>query len=77
MTTNKIKHFKYLIKNGYSFNNVTAFFMSEAGISMTDIALKAGVSRQMVRMVIYQERRSALVEQALSQGLGFNPWGVE
>jgi hypothetical protein len=73
-TRNKERDFKYLIKSGYAFGNVVAFFLRDAGHSMADVGRDIGTTRQMVGHVVNSKSRSRVIEQAIIDVIGFDPW---
>lgn len=75
--TSKKQDFKYLIKGGYPFGPVVAFFMHTSKTSLADVARSVDVDRSMVAKVITGQRKSKPVKQAVSKALGFDPWDAK
>ena len=74
-STSPRSDFEYLVRSGYAFDNVTAFFMHNAGTNMARVARLAGVSRQYVRQCVVGDKPpSDAVRDAFSKILGFDPW---
>lgn len=74
MTTKKEHIFNLLIKEGYGFSETVAFFLRDMGITMSDIARRAGVDRSYVKRVIDGKRNSDRIRRSVAGALEFDPW---
>jgi len=74
LTSKKIKIFNSLKREGLAPVNIVTMFLSEQGVSFSDIAKSCDVTRPYVSMVISGKRDSKKVKEQITNALGFDPW---